>query len=165
MRKVITILLTILMPLCAAAEKDYVVVTGETALGGVSFYREMVIDKGGTLPEREDLNLLAEVMFHENWSTDKNHEAARLTGAVVLNRVKSKRWPNTIREVLYQKRQYSTTGKFFSKEIPQECYDIARDLLVNGTPDVPENVIFQSTHPEFGSGVWKCINGEYFNYE
>jgi len=113
---------------------------------------------------QEDVNLLAEVMYHENWSTDPEHLAAYYTGAVVLNRVKSKDWPDTIRDVLYQKGQYSTTKKFFTAVIPEECYEMAEDILKNGTSDVPENVVFQSMNPKLGKKIWKSLNGEYFAY-
>jgi hypothetical protein len=112
---------------------------------------------------QEDINLLAEVMYHENWNTDSEHLAAYYTGAVVMNRVKSKEWPNTIKEVLYQKGQYSTTKKFFTKEIPAECYELAEMILRDGTPDVPENVIFQSMR-KLGNGTWKKVNTDYFCY-
>ena len=81
-----------------------------------------------------------------------------------MNRVKSPKFPNTVKEVLYQKKpiQYSTTGKFFTKEIPEECYEMARDIWENGTPDVPENVLYQAT---FSQGkIWKQLNGEIFCY-
>ena len=116
--------------------------------------------------QREEINLLAEVIYHENWHTDKEHLAAYYTGAVVMNRVKSKVWPNTVKDVLYQKNpiQYSTTSKFFTKEIPQECYDMARDIYKNGTPDVPYDVVFQATFKQ-GRGDWiPPINGEHFCY-
>ena len=112
---------------------------------------------------QEDINLLAEVMYHENWNTDSEHLAAYYTGAVVMNRVKSKDWPNTIKEVLYQRGQYSTTKKFFTKEIPAECYELAEMILREGTPDVPENVIFQSMR-KLGKGTWKKVNTDYFCY-
>lgn len=112
---------------------------------------------------QEDINLLAEVMYHENWNTDSEHLAAYYTGAVVMNRVKSKDWPNTIKEVLYQRGQYSTTKKFFTKEIPVECYELAEMILREGTPDVPENVIFQSMR-KLGKGTWKKVNTDYFCY-
>lgn len=142
-------------------------ITGETQLAGISLLMQEVIDKTGNAPYPEDLELLAQVMFFENWSTDTEREAARLTGAVVLNRVKSPNFPGTIKAVLYQKNptQYTTTHKFYSKRIPPECYKLAMNLLKYGAPDVPTNVIYQSTHEEFGSGVWREINGEFFNYE
>ena len=114
--------------------------------------------------QRDEINLLAEVIYHENWHTDKEHLAAYYTGAVVMNRVNSSAWPDTVKDVLYQKGQYSTTKLFYTKEIPQECYDMARDIYKNGTPDVPANVIFQSMQKGLGRGHWKVINGEYFAY-
>lgn len=111
-------------------------------------------------------NLLANVIYHENWYTDKEKKTARWTGAVVLNRVASPNFPNTIEEVLYQKHpiQYSTTSKFFTEDIPQECYDMATELLIWGAPEVPKNVVYQATFKQ-GSGEWKRLNGESFCYE
>ena len=113
-------------------------------------------------PQR-DVELLAEVMYHENWHTDKEHLAAYYTGAVVMNRVYSKDWPNTVEKVLYQPGQYSTKGDFFTKEIPQECYDMARDILEHGTLDVPRNVVFQAMFIQ-GKGVWKQVKTDFFCY-
>ena len=139
-------------------------ITGETQLAGFSLLRQKVIDKENDLPEVEDIKLLAECMYHENWHTDKDHKAAYYTGAVVLNRVARKDFPDTVKGVLYDKGQYVTANKFYTVELPQECYEMAKQLLIKGA-DIPITVIFQSTHEEFGSGVWKEINGEYFNYE
>ena len=125
-------------------------ITGETQLAGISLLRQMVIDKEKDLPEVEDIKLLAEVMYHENWNTDPDRLAAYYTGAVVLNRVARKDFPNTVKGVLYQKGQYVMTDKFFTVEVPEECYEMARELLINGS-DIPRAVIFQSTHREFGS--------------
>ena len=110
--------------------------------------------------QREEINLLAEVIYHENWHTDKEHLAAYYTGAVVMNRVNSKAWPDTVKGVLYQKGQYSTTKYFYTKELPAEVYEMARDIYKNGTPDVPENVIFQAMKP-LGK-TWKKVNTDYF---
>ena len=114
---------------------------------------------------QEDINLLAEVIYHENWHTDKDHLAAYYTGAVVMNRVKSKDWPNTIESVLYQKnpRQYSTTGKFFTVELPEECYEMAERILRDGTDDVPKSVVFQAMRKQ-GKGTWKKVGTDYFCY-
>ena len=113
---------------------------------------------------REDVELLAQVIYWENWHTDGEHLAAYYTGAVVMNRVHSDEWPDTIKGVLYQKGQYSTTKYFYTKEIPAEAYEMAERILRDGTDDVPENVIFQSMRP-LGSGTWKKVNTDYFCYE
>lgn len=112
---------------------------------------------------QEDVNLLAEVIYWENWHTDKEHLAAYYTGAVVMNRVKSKEWPNSIEAVLYERGQYSTTKYFFTEEIPAEVYEMAERILRDGTDDVPEGVIFQSMRP-LGK-VWKKVNTDYFCFE
>lgn len=111
---------------------------------------------------KEEINLLAEVIYWENWHTDKEHLAAYYTGAVVMNRVNSKAWPDTVKGVLYQRGQYSTTKYFYTKEIPPECYEMARDIYRNGTPEVPEDVIFQAMRP-LGK-TWKKVNTDYFCY-
>lgn len=162
---VVMIVLIIVELVSCAKEAKAGTITGDTPIAGISLFRQMVIDSENDLPEVEDVKLLAEVMWHENWSTDKEHLAAYYTGGVVLNRVKRKDFPNTIKGVLYQRGQYITTKKFFTVDLPQECYEMALKLLKYGVPEMPITVIYQSTHKSFGSGVWKCINGEYFNYE
>lgn len=137
------------------------VVTGEKPLGGFSLMRQQVIDHGLALPEAEDISLLAEVIYHENWHTDPDHLAAYYTGAVVMNRVKSPKWPNTVESVLYQNGQYSTTHKFFTRVLPAEVYALARQILKEGTPDVPDTVIYQAMFRQ-GSRVWKVVNTDYF---
>lgn len=111
---------------------------------------------------KEEVDLLAEVIYWENWHTDKEHLAAYYTGAVVMNRVNSSEWPDTVKAVLYQRGQYSTTKYFYTKEIPPEVYDMAWDIYKNGTPEVPEDVIFQAMRP-LGK-TWKKVNTDYFCY-
>lgn len=111
---------------------------------------------------QEDRELLAEVMYWENYWNGE--EAMLLTGSVVLNRRDHCEWcPDTIEGVLYQKGQYSTTSKFFTKEIPAEVYDLAEKLLREGSI-APDNVIFQAMFPQ-GSGTYKKIGTDYFCYE
>ena len=112
---------------------------------------------------QEDVKLVAEI-YHENWYTDKDHLAAYYTGAVIYNRWKSPNWPDTIKGVIYQKNQYAVLSKLFTEPIPDECYQMAEDILKNGAPDVPANVVYQSMQSKLGSGHWKVINGEYFAY-
>ena len=114
---------------------------------------------------QEDVQLVAEVIYHENWYTDKEHLAAYYTGAVIYNRWKSPNWPDTIKGVIYQKNQYAVVPMLFTEKIPDECYQMAEDILKNGTPDVPPNVVYQATFVQ-GSGDWiPPINGEHFCFE
>jgi len=147
---------------------------GSRPLAGLSLYLQKAAEKKVNIlkillerwqQEQDDIKLLAEVIYHENWYTDKERKAAYYTGAVVMNRVKSKNWPNTVKEVVYQKRQYAVVPKLFTEKIPDECYQMAKDIYRNGTPDVPANVVYQATFIQ-GSGDWiDPINGEHFCYE
>ena len=114
--------------------------------------------------KHESINLLAEVAYWENWHTDKEKLTALWTMGVVKNRVESEQFPNTVKEVLYQRGQYATTKYFYTKELPEECYEMARDVWENGVPEMPDNVLFQSQQPKLGRGHWKVLNGEYFAY-
>lgn len=115
---------------------------------------------------KKDACLLAELIYWENWYTDAERKTARWTGAVVMNRVESEEFPDSVEGVIYQTKpckQYAVTGKFFTKELPREAYDMAWDILINGTPEVPKNVLYQATFPQ-GKGEWKRLNGEVFCY-
>ena len=138
-------------------------ITGEKPLGGASLWLEKYTESEGHQPYTEDIELLANVMYFENWNTDKERLAAYYTGAVVMNRVKHTWFPDTIKGVLYEKGQYSTVKKFFTKKLPKECYDLAIKILKYGTPDVPETVIWQAMFKQ-GKGVWRKVNTDYFCY-
>lgn len=115
-----------------------------------------------------DRELLANVMYHENYWTGhdwaERREAMLLTGSVVLNRVECSWCPDTIEEVLYDKGQYATTKLFFTAEIPDSVYELADELLEHGSI-APKSVLFQSQYPHLGHGSYRVICGEYFNYE
>lgn len=108
----------------------------------------------------EDRELLAEVMYHENYCN--GDYIMKLTGSVVLNRVKCEWYPNSIKDVLYQKGQYATVGKFYTEPIPRKVYRHADHLLLFGSI-APDYVLFQSMYPNLGT-VWYSENGEYFSY-
>lgn len=88
---------------------------------------------------------------------------------VVINRVNSSLYPDTIYEVLTQYRQYGTMWKYgvsfpsgASKKDINHCRNIARRIL-EGERVCPKNVLFQAEF-EQGSGVYKEIDGIYFCY-
>ena len=115
----------------------------------------------------QDVDLLSQVIYHENWYTDKDHEAAWLTGIVVKNRIeRDDDWlhlkgDKTVYDVVYAKGQYSTIKDFYTVEIPDECQLMAIQILTSKL-DVPKDVIFQATFKQ--GKIYKIINGEYFCY-
>ena len=107
-----------------------------------------------------EVDLLARVIYCE--SNTLEEEAQIYTGSVVLNRVNSDKFPNTLEEVIYQKGQYACTGKLYSITPTERQYEIAEDLLKSGSR-IPETVVFQSEFRQ-GSGVWKIIENTFYCY-
>lgn len=108
-----------------------------------------------------DLSLLAHLIYAEcgsSWCSDKMLYYA---GSVVLNRVKSDRFPNSIHDVIYAHGQYAPTWNGAINKTPDKrAWRIAKDLIVNGSV-LPENVVFQAEFTQ-GSGVYEKVQNEYF---
>lgn len=102
----------------------------------------------------EDLDLLARIIYAEAGCTWFPDWVQRMVGSVVLNRVKSAYYPNTIREVIYQPGQYSPTWNGSINWKPDaRTRENARYLLENGSI-CPGNVIGQNSIIT-GSGVYR----------
>ena len=115
-----------------------------------------------------DLFNVAHLMMGEAGYTDSTER--RLTASVLLNRVDSDKFPDTIGECLYQPGQYSTVrdGGPFWNEPTEDCWNDAEALLTQwyetGETDLPENVLYQSLFPQ-GYGTHLISSwGQYFCY-
>jgi hypothetical protein len=121
-----------------------------------------VTTPGDTVSE-EDIDLLAHLIYAEAGSSWIPDETLYYVGSVVLNRVNSKYYPDTLYEVIYQKGQYACTWDGNIEKTPTErCYTIAEDLLINGSV-LPENVLYQAQFKQ-GSGVYSYQDNLYFCY-
>lgn len=114
----------------------------------------------------DDVYCLAVVIYREAGSDYLTDEHRALVGCVVMNRVRSKAFPNTIRGVLTQYGQYQglwQNGIYFpsgvstSSNAVKRAYRIAREVL-EGQWECPENVVFQANFPQ-GSGTYRVIEG------
>jgi len=84
-------------------------------------------------------------------------------GSVVLNRVDSHRYPDTIYKVVFDDGQYACTWDGnYDKEPTQESIDAAIYLLENGSV-LPQYVIFQAQF-EQGDAIYDVIGNTYFCY-
>lgn len=103
----------------------------------------------------EELYWLAMAITREagsDWLTDEHQ---LLVGNVVLNRVASARYPDTIYDVLHQKGQYPWAYKGNYTQPTARAYANAERLL-EGERVCPENVLF-SSQAKHGWGVYKAI--------
>lgn len=109
----------------------------------------------------DDLYLLSKIVEAEAgsyWITDEHKQ---LVASVVINRVNSSEFPNTIYEVIYQKngafKQYAPAGtEYFEKLVPSESsVRNALTVLQHGSI-APQDVVFQANFKQ-GSGVYKVF--------
>lgn len=101
---------------------------------------------------QSDLDLMAAIIECE--AGGEPYEGKIGVGAVVMNRVRSSQFPNTISEVIYQSGQFSpvASGKLasvLSRGASQACYDAARDVFA-GANTVGNCLYF---HAGGGSGL------------
>ena len=116
----------------------------------------------------KDLYYLAAAVCRE--AGGASEEIQLLVANVIINRVNSPHYPNTIYDVLTDYKQYGTMWKYgisFPKwanteELRQPSYDVAKRIL-EGERVCPENVLYQAEFKQ-GSGVYKEFPGYYFCY-
>jgi hypothetical protein len=79
-----------------------------------------------------DFILLAKLVTAE--AGNEPYEGQVAVGAVVLNRVNSSEFPNSIREVIYQPNQFSSLPLLASTEPTESCLRAAKDALAGIDP-------------------------------
>lgn len=110
----------------------------------------------------EDLYYLSHIINAEAGSCDETQQL--YVGSVVLNRVKSPLFPNTVKDVVLSPGQYSTVGgKRFAAEPSAATVAYASMLLTKGS-QLPDHVIFQANFKQ-GSGTYIEYGGVYYCYK
>lgn len=109
----------------------------------------------------EDLYVMAHVIAGE--AQCYSDEEQRYVASVVLNRVDSGRYPNTVLGVVFQKGQYSCTrdGNYY-REPTAANWANAKYILEHGSV-LPGNVVYQSGARQ-GKGVYLKTNRHYYCY-
>lgn len=99
----------------------------------------------------ESIVLLAKVITVEMGADWVSDAAQQMVGSVVLNRVKHDRFPDTLKEVVYQRGQYPAAHNgVLDKCVPTEQALRNAALLWDNGSILPENVVFQA---EFKQGT------------
>lgn len=115
-----------------------------------------------TLLDQSKVYMLAHLIGGEagaDWCTD---ELQLMVGSVVLNRMASDKFPNTMEEVIFQQGQYSVTwnGAYYNEPTERTVAN-AKYLLLNG-PTIPSDVLFQANFPQ--KRTYKVVQGVYFGH-
>ncbi len=100
--------------------------------------------------EQEALDIIARVVQGEAGACPVEHQIA--VAAVVVNRINSDLFPGTAREVVSQPGQYTTLYLRGFDRTSRACYEAAK-IALDGTDDVPDDVIWQAQFPQ-GTEIW-----------
>ncbi len=98
----------------------------------------------------EDLYLLSKIIYAEAGSSWLSVEWKMSVGEVLLNRVNSPEFPNTVAEVVYQPMQYyNVNSPYFRDLMPDELSVELAVRLLNGERVLNDNsVVFQANFPQ-----------------
>ena len=108
--------------------------------------------------------ITAEIGYSSYYDPIDYEQLCYLAGSVPLNRIKSDKFPQTLKEVIYQPGQYQCVENgHINRQYDDIAWEIAEELLTVGT-DVDPTVVYQSEFPQ-GSGIYQHIKNQYFCYE
>lgn len=112
----------------------------------------------------EDLMLLSKIIYAEAGSEWLSDEWKMCVGEVVLNRVASPEFPNTIKDVLEQPGQYyGANSSYFNNLIPSERSVRCAIRLLNGERYLESSVVFQANFRQ-GSGTQTAFYDKYLGW-
>jgi N-acetylmuramoyl-L-alanine amidase len=101
--------------------------------------------------DNEDFKVLAHIINAE--AKDQPYEGKIAVGNVIMNRVDSPKFPDTIKEVVYQKGQFQPVSNgAINKKPSDESIRAAKEVL-EGRREVNENVLF-FYNPEISTSSW-----------
>lgn len=148
-----------------AAERNTVGASMAPTYEEIELTEEIVEETEPEVDETEVWHLAA--LIHAEVG-NQSEQSKYLCGAVVLNRVSSPYFANTIDGVIYQEGQYQCTwnGGYDRAltEYDEVSYEVALDLLANGIPDwIPGTVVWQAEFKQ-GDGVFMQIGNTYYCY-
>lgn len=113
----------------------------------------------------EDLYYLSKIMTSEAGSDWLSDEWKMSVGEVVLNRVASPAFPDTVREVILQKGQYAgaNSQKFKNLHPSWRCVELALRLLEGERVLNCPSVLYQSNEPQ-GKGIYVAYHDRYLGW-
>ena len=105
--------------------------------------------------EQENLDILAKVVRYEADPAYCEWEHSVAVAVVVLNRVASPYFPDSVKDVVAAPGQYLEWYTYGFDGTPRLCYEVAAAAL-DGEHDVPEDCYWQDTHIQ-GASIWKAF--------
>lgn len=116
--------------------------------------------ESNTTYTEEELDMLSRVIHGEAGSDCISDEHQQLVGAVVMNRIKDPRFPNTMEEVIMAEGQYDCVKRGTYYEQPSERTIENAKKVLNGEVVVPPDLVFQANFKQ-GYEVYKIFDTPY----
>ena len=121
-------------------------------------YKRQAIQSGDSYYNQNDLFWLSRIIFAE--SGNQPLEGQMAVGIVVMNRVESPIYPNTVEGVLAQKNQFSTyqSGRL-AQRTPNASSVIAAKLVLDGgvVEEVKDALYFDSSANSWAARNKECV--------
>lgn len=112
----------------------------------------------------DEMMLLSKIMYAEAGSAWLSDEWKMRVGEVVLNRVASPEFPNTIAEVLAQPGQYyGSNSRYFNNLLPSRTCVLLAIRLLQGERLMDPSVVFQANFKQ-GSGTHTAAYDKYLGW-
>ena len=105
--------------------------------------------------EWEDINIIAKVIDNEADPQWCEWEHSVAVGAVVLNRVASPHFPDSVREVVAAPGQYLEAYTYGFENTSRMAYEAAKAAM-DGDHEVPEDCFWQDNKIQ-GTSIWKSF--------
>lgn len=149
----------VVVPLWAVAEAFGAKLGWESSTGIVTVTRGSgAIQSGDSYYDQNDLFWLARIIYAE--SGNQPLEGQMAVGIVVMNRVESPIYPNTVEGVLAQRNQFSTyqSGRLANRT-PNASSVIAAKLVLDGgvVSEVKDALYFDSSSNSWASRNKECV--------
>lgn len=108
----------------------------------------------------DDINLLAALVFCE--ARGESLDGQKAVVEVVLNRVLDSDFEDTVYDVIYEKRQFSTASKLKGTTPNEENYEAVRYVVENGPTIFSTNYVYFSVGKSNGRNFTK-LGGHWFS--
>ena len=147
----------------AAEKTNTYMVQGAGVTAHMNALRYAYLNEPELLTTEDEIDLLARLLTAEQ-GYNADEMDYYMTGSVIVNRIKSEKFPNSLYEVVFQSGQYQcVSNNHINREYDDVAWEVAEELLEEGTT-IDERVTYQAEF-EQGSGVYEKRGRTYYCYQ
>jgi len=147
----------------AAEKTNAYMVQGAGVTAHMNALRYAYMNEPELLTTESEIDLLARAITAEQgYGADEMDYY--MTGSVIINRIKSEKFPNSLYEVVFQSGQYQCVSNgHIDREYDDIAWEVAEELLTEGT-QLNERIVYQAEFKQ-GSGVYEQRGRTYYCYQ